>query len=86
MDFRRELGAMNALLVQIRLIDSYRIWLGEPLTAMHLVIVANIWKETPVAVILFLAALQSIPKALYEAARVDGANSRQSFLNITLPC
>ncbi|GAK61093.1 binding-protein-dependent transport systems inner membrane component [Candidatus Vecturithrix granuli] len=83
--FDANYGAMNALLVQTHLIDSYRIWLGEPLTAMHLVIVANIWKETPVAVILFLAALQSIPKPLYEAARVDGANRWQSFLNITLP-
>jgi len=83
--FDANYGAMNALLVQLHLIDSYRIWLGEPLTALHLVILANIWKETPVAVILFLAALQSIPKSLYEAARVDGANRWQSFLNITLP-
>ena len=83
--FDANYGAMNALLVQTHLIDSYRIWLGEPLTAMHLVILANIWKETPVAVILFLAALQSIPKALYEAAKVDGANRWQGFLNITLP-
>jgi multiple sugar transport system permease protein len=83
--FDANYGAMNALLVQTRMLDSYRIWLGEPLTAMHLVIFANIWKETPVAVILILAALQSIPKELYEAVRVDGANRWQSFLHITLP-
>jgi multiple sugar transport system permease protein len=83
--FDANYGALNALLVQTGLMNTYRIWLGEPLTAMHLVIVANIWKETPVAVILILAALQSIPKELYEAAVVDGTNRWQSFRNVTLP-
>jgi len=83
--FDANYGAMNALLVQTGLLDAYRIWLGEPMTAMHLVILANIWKETPVAVILILAALQSISKELYEAAVVDGATHWQSFLRITLP-
>lgn len=78
-------GALNALLTQLGIIDGYRIWLGDPATAFHLVILANIWKETPVAVILILAALQSIPKELYEAATVDGARGFQSFLHVTLP-
>ncbi len=78
-------GALNALLSQLGLIDGYRIWLGDPVTAFHLVILANIWKETPVAVILILAALQAIPKELYEAATVDGARGFRSFWRITVP-
>lgn len=78
-------GALNALLSQVGLIDRYQIWLGDPATALHFVIFASIWKETPVAVILLLAALQGIPRELYEAARVDGANTLQRFWAVTLP-
>jgi len=78
-------GALNALLQQIGLIDRYHIWLGYPSTAFNFVILANIWKETPVAVILLLAALQTIPQELYEAARVDGANAWRQFWSVTFP-
>jgi multiple sugar transport system permease protein len=78
-------GALNALLQQVGLIDHYRIWLGYPSTAFNFVILANIWKETPVAVILLLAALQTIPRELYEAARVDGANAWRRFRAVTFP-
>ena len=78
-------GALNALLHQLGLIDRYQIWLGNPRTAFGLVMLANIWKETPVAAILIHAALQSIPNELYEAARVDGAGVSRRFFHITLP-
>src|SRR6056297_289450 len=78
-------GAFNALLSQLGIIDRYQIWLGDPATAFHFVIFASIWKETPVAVILLLAALQGIPTELYEAARVDGANAFQRVWSVTLP-
>ncbi len=78
-------GAMNAFLTQTHLINQYHIWLGEPFTALNLVIFANIWKETPVAAILLLAALQSIPKELHEAAQVDGATKFRSLVSITVP-
>ena len=83
--FDANYGALNALLKQVGFIDSYRIWLGNPHTALKFVIFANIWKETPVAVVLILAALQTFPKELYEAAKVDGANRWYSFKRITLP-
>ena len=51
---------------------------------MALLILANIWKETPFTVLLTLAALQTIPPDLYEAARVDGASAWQIFTHITL--
>ncbi|MDK2896812.1 MAG: multiple sugar transport system permease protein [Candidatus Atribacteria bacterium] len=78
-------GALNALLSGMGLIDSYQLWLGEPMRALHSVMFANIWKETPVGVLMILAVLEGISEELYEAARVDGANTWQRFRYITLP-
>jgi ABC-type sugar transport system permease subunit len=83
--YNADYGALNALLSQLHIISHYRVWLAEPTTAMILVILANVWKETPFTVILTLAALQTIPDDLYEASRVDGATEWQSFFGITLP-
>jgi ABC-type sugar transport system permease subunit len=78
-------GALNGLLLSLGLIDRYIIWLGSPNTALAMVVLADVWKETPFIMLLFLAALQTIPRDLYEAARVDGASSLQSLFRITLP-
>jgi multiple sugar transport system permease protein len=78
-------GALNGLLYSLHLTDKYIIWLGTPSLALASVVWADVWKETPFIMLLILAALQTIPKELYEAARVDGANPVQSFFNITLP-
>lgn len=59
--------------------------LGHPQTAMLGLIIANVWRSFPYAMILILAALQTIPRELYEAARVDGANAIALFVNITFP-
>jgi len=50
-----------------------------------MVILANIWEGTPFAIIMNLAALQTIPKELYEASEVDGATPWQMFTKITFP-
>jgi len=78
-------GALNALLQQLGIIKSYRVWLGEPFLALNMMILADIWKETPFIAILLLAGLQAIPKELYEAAMVEGAGSWRRFWAITLP-
>lgn len=78
-------GALNGLLYSLHLINDYVIWLGSPSLALASVVWADVWKETPFIMLLVLAALQTIPKELYEASRVDGANAVQSFFNITLP-
>ena len=59
--------------------------LGDPRFAIYAVIVVGIWKSLGTNMIYFLAALQVIPKELYEAARIDGANAAQEFRHITLP-
>lgn len=78
-------GALNSLLYQMGVIANYRTWLSDPVSAMHMVIIADVWKTTPLVILLTLAALQTIPPALYEAARVDGANAWRSFWSVTLP-
>lgn len=83
--FNPTYGALNSLLMQLGLIDSYRLWLSTPLTAMHVVILADVWKVTPVVILLILAALQVVPPELYEAAMIDGAGRWNSFWRITLP-
>lgn len=78
-------GALNGLLSQLGIIDEYIIWLGDKNWAMFWVIIAEAWKETPFIMLMILAALQSIPKDLYEAAKVDGAGRFQTLFKITLP-
>lgn len=78
-------GALNGLLYSTGIIDQYVVWLGTPTGALIMTILADVWKETPFIMLLFLAALQTIPNDLYEAAKVDGANVFQSFRNITIP-
>ena len=59
--------------------------LGDPALAMWGPIAANVWFGVPFFAITLLAALQSIPSELYEAAEIDGASAWQSFTKITLP-
>lgn len=83
--FDANYGALNGLLLQLGLIDQYQAWLTRPLTAMNLIVAADVWHQTPFVVFIFLAALTTIPDSLYEAARVDGAGPLHAFQNITLP-
>ena len=83
--FNGEYGVFNALLLQAGVIDAYPSWLGNPKLAMLMIIIADTWKMTPLAVIFFLAALQGINAETYEAARVDGAGPIRRFWCLTLP-
>lgn len=60
-------------------------WLGEPNWARFAVILVNIWVGAPFFLIMYLAALKSVPEQLYEAADIDGANWWQKLWYITLP-
>jgi ABC-type sugar transport system permease subunit len=78
-------GALNGLLFQLGMIDNYKNWLGEPWLALNMIIIADTWKMTPFYVILYLAGLQTIPRELYDSAKIDGAGIWKRFLHITLP-
>ena len=80
-----EYGSLNALLTQTGLISDYQPWLSNSDTAMWMVIIADVWKMTPLVAILLLAGLQSVDRELVEVARVDGAGFRQIFRYILLP-
>jgi multiple sugar transport system permease protein len=60
-------------------------WLSDPYWARFSVILVNVWYGAPFFLIMYLAALKSVPEQLYEAAAIDGANAWQRFVHITLP-
>jgi multiple sugar transport system permease protein len=60
-------------------------WLSDPYWARFSVILVNIWYGAPFFLIMYLAALKSVPEQLYEAAAIDGASAWQKFVHITLP-
>ena len=78
-------GALNGLLYQLDFIDKYMVWLGDSDKTLALIANAFVWKEVPLATILLLVTMKSIPADLYSAAKVDGANVWKRFLHITLP-
>jgi ABC-type sugar transport system permease subunit len=78
-------GLVNEVLLWIGLISEPIDWLGSIDTALLIVILVGIWKSFGMKMIYWMAGLQSLPKELYEAARVDGASPIQSFRYITIP-
>jgi len=60
-------------------------WLGDPYWARFAVILVNVWVGAPFFMIMYLAALKSVPEQLYEAAAIDGANWWQKLWYVTLP-
>jgi ABC-type sugar transport system permease subunit len=78
-------GAFNLMLIGLGLVDSHVDFLSTKALAMPSVIVATFWRGFPFWVISFLAALQSVPPELYEAAAIDGAGAWQRFRRVTLP-
>lgn len=78
-------GILNQILVGFGLVEKSIIWLGSPLMALNMILLADIWKAVPFIALLFLAGLQNIPSYLYKAARLDGANNWQQFVHVTLP-
>ena len=79
--YNPEFGASTRCWSQIGLLDAYRSWLGDPATAMNAVIVADVWKNYPLIALIVLAALQTIPEDLYEAAIMDGAGAWTALLD-----
>lgn len=78
-------GALNGLLYQLDFIDKYMIWLGDADKTLALIANAFVWKEVPLATILLLVTMKSIPADLYGAAKVDGADVWRRFIHVTLP-
>ena len=76
-------GLINNILAFLHLPQP--LWLSSPEWAMPAIIIFSIWLRLGYNIVLFLAGLQAIPRDLYEAASVDGANTWAQFRHVTLP-
>lgn len=78
-------GLINKLLLNIHLISAPISWMTSPFWAKITIIIAITWRWTGYNMIFYLAGLQNIDPAIYEAARIDGASEVKQFFNITIP-
>lgn len=78
-------GLFNYWLGRIGLANHARAWLADPATALTCVAVIHMWKGFGWGFIILLAGLQTIPRSLYEAARMDGASAWETFRRVTAP-
>ena len=81
--FQSQVGLLNHLLKSVGLPTQN--WLVSPIFAMPVIMWTGIWQSLGWSVVVFLAGLQGIPEMYYEAAKIDGANTRQIFRHITWP-
>ncbi|CAD5366268.1 Binding-protein-dependent transport systems inner membrane component [Rubrivivax sp. A210] len=80
-----QFGLINQILVDWGLIAQKIAWTADPAYALWTVVAVDVWKTTPFMALLILAALQTLPKDCYEAARVDGVHPLRVFFKVTLP-
>jgi multiple sugar transport system permease protein len=78
-------GIINAFLEIVTFGNFSPDWLGDPAYALWAIILVSIWAGVGFQMVILLAALQDVPFTLYEAARLDGANTWQQFRHVTLP-
>jgi len=78
-------GLINQVLLDWGLIAHKIAWTADPSYALWTVVAVDVWKTTPFMALLILAALQTLPKDCYEAARVDGVHPLRLFWKVTLP-
>lgn len=83
--FNGEYGVVNDILMKMGIIKENVAWLGTPGLSLAVVIIAMIWMGIPFFGIMILAALQSVPDDIYEAADIDGCGMFRKFLSLTLP-
>jgi multiple sugar transport system permease protein len=81
--FHDVVGVVNYLLISAGVLGQPVSWLSSPDSALWAAIVVNCWKYTPFMVIVFLGRLQTVPRDLYDAARIDGANAWGEFRYVT---
>jgi multiple sugar transport system permease protein len=83
--YQGDYGLLNYYLLKFGIIEQKIVWLADPDLALPALIIMMIWGGTGSTMVIYLAGLQSIPEEMYDAAKVDGANSLQRLLFITIP-
>lgn len=83
--FQPRWGVVNTVLEGVGLEHMTRTWLGDPDYAIYALIIAGVWSQIGLFMVVFLAGLQKTPQDLYDAAKVDGANPVQEMRHVTIP-
>ncbi|MGX6444032.1 carbohydrate ABC transporter permease [Neobacillus sp. K501] len=83
--YNPQMGILNSFLELVGLESLAKIWLGNSTTAIYAVIAMSQWQSIGFITMLFIVAIQKIPKDLYEAADIDGAGKIRKFFSITVP-
>lgn len=83
--YHSDLGVLGSILIQLGITDQKLNVLDNVDRVLPALIVVNVWKEFPFAMIMILAGLQTVPEQLLRAARVDGASALNQFIHVTLP-
>ncbi len=83
--YHSDFGIIGAVLVGLGLADRPPNFIDNVSTVLPSLIVVNIWREFPFAMIMMMAGLQTVPDQLLRAAKVDGANAWQRFWHVTFP-
>ena len=79
------LGLANYLLIQIGIIDRGISFLGSPIHAIYMTSALNVWRWFPFFTVIFLAALQTVPREQHESAQMDGATRFGRLIHIDVP-
>lgn len=82
--FQADIGIINVFIRDVLNLPAPT-WLTDQTSAIASLVITDVWQWTPYIILIALAGLQTIPKYLYEASSVDGANRWNQFLHITLP-
>src|SRR3569623_2588176 len=83
--FNDQFGIINDLLIHLGLQHEKIAWTASADTAFNTILIVDVWKTTPFMALLILAALQMIPRDIYEAAAIDGVHPVKTFFRMTLP-
>ncbi len=78
-------GVVNHILLGLGVLGQRIAFLGDPVAAMPTVVILNSWRWFPLVTVVLLAAMQTVPNELYEAAFVDGASAWAKFRHVTMP-
>ena len=78
-------GVINEVLLRLGVISTPWAWVADPALALWSVVAVDVWKTTPFMALLILAALQLVPRSVYEAAKIDGLSPVGIFFRMTLP-
>ena len=83
--YNPQMGLLNSFLELIGLENLGKAWLGNSKTAIYAVIAMSQWQSIGYVMMLFVVAIQKIPKELYEASELDGAGKIRQFFSVTVP-